>query len=110
MQYLVAARKHEFGILRAMGITDAGFRRMLVKEGLRYGIYSSLVMILAYLVLQKFLYYFVTHILLYLHPNGTLPLLQILGMAGINILICIAAVLISGQSVLRQQIIDEIRE
>ena len=41
MQYLVAARKHEFGILRAMGITDAGFRKMLVKEGIRYGVYSS---------------------------------------------------------------------
>ena len=32
MQYLVAARKHEFGILRAMGITDTGFRRMLFKR------------------------------------------------------------------------------
>lgn len=110
MQYLVTARKHEFGILRAMGITDAGFLRMLAKEGLRYGIYSSFVMILVYLILQKFLYYFVTHILLYLHPNGSLSFLPILGMAGINILICIAAVLISGQSVLKQQIIEEIRE
>ncbi|MBU3878233.1 FtsX-like permease family protein [Faecalicatena sp. AGMB00832] len=110
MQYLVMARKHEFGIMRAMGITDAGFRKMLVKEGLRYGIYSSLVMVAAYLILQKFLYYFVTHMLLYLHPNASLSLLPILAMAGINILICIAAVLISGQSVLKQQIIEEIQE
>ena len=83
---------------------------MLVKEGLRYGIYSSLVMVAAYLILQKFLYYFVTHMLLYLHPNASLSLLPILAMAGINILICIAAVLISGQSVLKQQIIEEIQE
>lgn len=110
MQYLVAARKHEFGIMRAMGITDAGFRKMLLKEGLRYGIYSSLVMIIAYLVLQKFLYYFVTHVLLYLHPNGSLSPLPVLAMAGINILICMTAVCISGQSVLKQQIIEEIQE
>ena len=101
MQYLVTARKHEFGIMRAMGITDAGFRKMLVKEGLRYGIYSSLVMAAAYLVLQKFLYYFIIHVYLYLHPKASLPAIPILLMA---------AVLISGQSVLKEQIIEEIRE
>ena len=56
MQYLVAARKHEFGILRAMGITDSGFRIMLLKEGLRYGVYSSIVMVALYLAVQKVLY------------------------------------------------------
>lgn len=110
MQYLVTARKHEFGIMRAMGITDAGFRKMLVKEGLRYGIYSSLVMAAAYLVLQKFLCYFIIHVYLYLHPKASLPAFPILLMAAVNIGICIAAVLISGQAVLKEQIIEEIRE
>lgn len=110
MQYLVVARKHEFGILRAMGITDAGFRKMLLKEGLRYGIYSSAVMIVLYLVLQKFLYYFVIHVYLYLHPVTSLPIWGILLMAGVNILICITAVLVSGQSVLKQQIVEAIQE
>ena len=55
MQYLVAARKREFGILRAMGITDAGFRRMLAKEGLCYGIYSGVTVTVIYFVVQKIL-------------------------------------------------------
>ncbi|EGB92979.1 FtsX-like permease family protein [Clostridium sp. D5] len=109
MQYLVAARKHEFGILRAMGITDAGFRKMLVKEGIRYGVYSSLVMAVLYLIVQKILYYFMIHVYLYLHPKASMSPLPILGMALVNILICVAAVLISGQAVLKEQIIREIR-
>ncbi|WP_050640541.1 MULTISPECIES: FtsX-like permease family protein [Clostridia] len=108
MQYLVAARKHEFGILRAMGITDAGFRKMLVKEGVRYGLYSSLVMVVMYLILQKILYYFMVHVYLYLHPKAGMSPLPVLLMAAVNILICIVAVLISGQSVLKEQIIKSI--
>lgn len=110
MQYLVTARKHEFGIMRAMGITDSGFRKMLVKEGMRYGIYSSLVMIAAYLILQKILYYFMIRVYLYLHPKASLSVIPILLMAALNIGICVAAVLLAGQSVLKQQIVEEIRE
>ena len=70
MQYLVAERRYEFSILRAMGITDAGFLKMLMKEGLRYGIYSSIVMLAVYWIVQKVLYYFMVHVYLYLHPQG----------------------------------------
>lgn len=41
---MVLSRRHEFGILRAMGISDRGYMRMMLKEALRYGIYASLVM------------------------------------------------------------------
>lgn len=110
MQYLVAARKHEFGILRAIGITDTGFRKMLLKEGLRYGIYATIVMIVIYLAVQKILYYFMIHVYLYLHPKTEVPIIPIFLMAAVNIVICVSAVLISGQSVLKEQIIEEIRE
>ena len=110
MQYLVAARKHEFGILRAMGITDSGFRIMLLKEGLRYGVYSSIVMIALYLAVQKVLYYFMTHVFLYLHPKSGIQIVPILIMILVNLAICAAAVVISGQSVLKEQVVDVIRE
>lgn len=109
MQYLVAARKHEFGILRAMGITDSGFRKMLAKEGLRYGIYSSLVMLFVYFIVQKILYYFMMHIYLYLHPKAFISWIPLTVMIVVNIVICITAVLVSGREVLRQQVIEEIR-
>lgn len=109
MQYLVIARKQEFGILRAMGITDSGFRRMLVKEGIKYGAYSGAVMVVLYLALQKVLYYFLVHIFLYQQPKELLNPVYILVMVLVNLGICTCAVLISGQSVLREQIIDEIQ-
>ena len=110
MQYLVAARKHEFGILRAMGITDSGFRIMLLKEGLRYGVYSSIVMVALYLAVQKVLYYFMTHVFLYLHPKSGIQIVPVLIMILVNLAICAAAVVISGQSVLKEQVVDVIRE
>ena len=81
---------------------------MLVKEGVRYGLYSSLVMVVMYLILQKILYYFMVHVYLYLHPKAGMSPLPVLLMAAVNILICIVAVLISGQSVLKEQIIKSI--
>lgn len=110
MQYLVVARKQEFGILRAMGITDTGFRKMLAKEGVRYGIYSSAVMVVLFLIEQKILYYFMVHVFLYLHPDTSLQVWPVILMVVINIGICVGAVLVSGESVLKQQIIEEIRE
>ena len=110
MQYLVTARKHEFGILRAMGITEQGFRKMLLREGLRYGVYSAAVMTVLYLILQKILYYFMVRVYLYIHPDTHVSFVHLLIMAGVNICICIFAVLISGQSILKEQIIDEIHE
>ena len=110
MQYLVAVRKHEFGILRAMGITDSGFRKMLCKEGIRYGLYASAVMVALDVIVQKILYYFMTHVFLYLHPKSEIQLFPILLMTAINLIICVTAVLFSGQSVLKEEVVDVIRE
>ena len=83
---------------------------MLLKEGLRYGVYSSIVMIALYLAVQKVLYYFMTHVFLYLHPKSGIQIVPILIMILVNLAICAAAVVISGQSVLKEQVVDVIRE
>lgn len=105
MQYLVAERKHEFAILRAMGITDSGFLRMLAKEGMRYGVYSSIVMFLLYFIVQKVLYYFMTKVYLYLHPQRMISAGYLVCMAALNLVICIAAMIISGKNILKQSIL-----
>lgn len=110
MQYLVTSRKHEFGIMRAMGITDIGFCKMLIKEGLRYGVYSGLVLTIFYMIVQKVLYYFMVHVYLYLHPTGFISWLPFVSVVTLNIVICILVVLVSGRTVLKEEIIDEIRE
>jgi ABC-type antimicrobial peptide transport system permease subunit len=109
MQYLVAARKHEFGIIRAMGITDWGFCKMLAKEGLRYGIYSSMVVGILFLIVQRILHYFMVHVYLYLHPRPMISWIPLAGVVAVNLVICVGVVLFAGRSILKNQIIDEIR-
>ena len=108
MQYLVAARKHEFGILRAMGITDGGFRRMLFKEGIRYGIYANLLMLALYVPVQKILYYIMVHVYLYLHPKAWVPVIPVAGILALNIIICILAMEWAGRNILEEGIIEEL--
>lgn len=109
MQYLIVSRKRELGILRAMGITDAGFGRMLAREGLCYGLWAAVFTAVLYGIVQKVLYYAVQHVFLYLHPLPALPF-AFLGLVGlVNILICISAMLWAGREVLRDSIISEIR-
>ena len=97
MQYLVAERRYEFSILRAMGITDEGFLKMLMKEGIRYGIYSSIVMLAVYWIVQKVLYYFMVHLYLYLHPQGMISAGYLIFMAVLNIVLCTGAMVVSGR-------------
>lgn len=97
MQYLVAERRYEFSVLRAMGITDAGFLRMLMKEGVRYGIYSSIVMLMLYWIVQKVLYYFMVHVYLYLHPQGMIPAGYLIFMVMLNVVLCTGAMALSGR-------------
>ena len=97
MQYLVAERRYEFSVLRAMGITDAGFLRMLMKEGVRYGIYSSIVMLMLYWIVQKVLYYFMVHVYLYLHPQGMIPAGYLIFMVMLNVALCTGAMALSGR-------------
>lgn len=106
MQYLVTERKHEFSILRAMGITDSGFLRMLAKEGLRYGIYSSIVMLAICFLVQKMLYYFITKLYLYLHPQGTIQVGYLIGIVIVNLAICMITMIISGKNILKQSILE----
>ncbi len=110
MQHLVQERRHEFGILRAMGITDANFCRMLAREGLRYGIYSGLVITVLFFFVQRILYFFLVHVYLYLQTRTFLSGLPFFGVLVLNVVICVSSVLFSGRTVLKQQITDVIRK
>lgn len=110
LRYLVAARKHEFGIMRAMGITDAGFRRMLLKEGLRYGIYADVLMLVLYFFVQKMLYYFMIRVYRYLQPSAWISAVPLVGMLVMNVVICVLAAEWAGQEVLRENMIAEMNQ
>lgn len=56
ISYNIMARKNEFGILRAIGIDEKDFRKMIAFEGILYGIISSIISIVVSFFVQKFIY------------------------------------------------------
>ncbi len=110
MRYLVLARRRELGILRAMGITDTGFFRLRAKTGFLYGVYSALAVMGIYLIVQKVLYYFMVHVYRYLHPRSFISWQALAGAAAVNIFICMGVVMLSGRMIVREQIVEQLRE
>lgn len=99
LQYLIAARKREFGIFRPMGITDTRFRKMIAKERLRYGIYSGMTVMIIYCIVQKPLYYFMIHVYLYLHPKTFISWEVLVAVILSDIVICVGVTLMPGNAV-----------
>ncbi|MTM09233.1 FtsX-like permease family protein, partial [Turicibacter sanguinis] len=54
--YNIIARTNEFGILRAIGLNDSDFKKMIMFEGVLYGIISSIISIIVAFILQVFIY------------------------------------------------------
>ncbi|MGL5315836.1 MAG: ABC transporter permease, partial [Peptostreptococcaceae bacterium] len=56
VSYNISSRTSEFGILRAVGITDEDFKNMIVYEGILYGIISSSIVLILGILLQIRMY------------------------------------------------------
>ena len=64
---------------------------------MRYGIDSSIVMLAVYWIVQKALYYFMVHVYLYLHPQGTISPGYLVFMVMLNMALCTGAMALSGR-------------
>ncbi len=109
MNYSILSRRREYGIIRAMGITDIGFYRMILQTGILYGLLADVFIFLLYnMVLRRFMDYYMAHVVQFLHftaevPNGIMAAVMIL-----NILIAAAAVTIPAGKIIKSDIIREI--
>lgn len=56
VSYNLTSRTSEFGMLRAVGISEDKFKFMIVFEGLLYGVFSSIVVIVGGILLQLRMY------------------------------------------------------
>ena len=56
VSYSLTSRTSEFGMLRAVGISEEKFKNMIIFEGLLYGIVSSLIVIIVGVLLQLHIY------------------------------------------------------
>lgn len=108
MKFIIISRRHEFGIMRAMGITDSGFIKMLISEGVRYGIYTSILMMAVYFAVHQVIHYMMVHLFLYIIAESDILLVPCLIMAAVNIFVCIVSVIMAGREVLKEDIISGI--
>ena len=109
MRYIIISRRKEFGIVRAMGISDRRFLRMLVMEGIRYGLYTSILMTVLYLVVHKVLEFMMRRVFLVIVITGDIMPVNCLIMSAVNVLLCVLAVVMAGRELLKESIISEIK-
>lgn len=56
VSYNLTSRTSEFGMLRAIGISDEDFKKMIAYEGLFYGVISSVIVVVGAILLQTRMY------------------------------------------------------
>ena len=108
MNHLILSRRHEYGILRAMGITNKNFRKLMLGQGALYGIFSSIVRILLYIIGNKTMEYLMGHVYGFLVSNIQVNVWLIITTVAVNICIGIFAVFIPTQSILKEDIIRQV--
>lgn len=106
INYLIISRKQDFGILRAIGLSDRSFIQMMMREGLLYGVYASALMIIGTVIVNTIIFYFIKNIGLYLSPRYTVNWIYLLLYIVINCGLSMMAVLISVRNILKKEIID----
>lgn len=57
ISYNLTSRTSEFGMLRAIGISEREFKNMILYEGILYGVLSSIITIVSGLIIQFKMYY-----------------------------------------------------
>ena len=111
MNHTILARKREYGIIRAMGITDSGFYKMILQTGVLYGLLADVFIFLLYnLVLRRVMDYYMAHVLQFLHLTSNVPNLVLIGIMVLNVMIAVVAVMIPAWKMRRENIISEIRK
>ena len=110
MNHTILTRRREYGIMRAMGITDSGFYKMILQTGILYGLLADVFIFLLYnLVLRRVMDYYMAHILQLLHLTSAVPNMVLIGIMLLNIVIAAVAVMFPARKMIRTNIIDEAR-
>ncbi|MGI6018437.1 MAG: hypothetical protein ACOX8M_06525 [Marvinbryantia sp.] len=75
MKYTILTRRREYSIIRAMGITDGGFYKMILQTGILYGLLADVFTFLLYnLALRRGMDYYMFHLSLsFFSHRQTLP-------------------------------------
>ena len=110
MNHTILARRKEYGIMRAMGITDSGFYKMILQTGILYGLLAdALIFVCYYYIFRRVMDYYMAHVVQFLHVTSTVPNMVLAGIMVLNVVLAIVAVMIPARKMIRENIISEIR-
>lgn len=105
MNHSILSRRREYGIMRAMGITESGFMGMILRAGLLYGLLADILIFLIYqLILRKVMDYYMMHVVQFLHLTAGVPAGVMGAVMGLNLLITVFAVSLPAGKILRSEL------
>lgn len=111
MNHTILARRKEYGIMRAMGITDSGFYKMILQTGILYGLLAdALIFVCYHYIFRRVMDYYMAHVVQFLHVTSTVPNMVLAGIMVLNVVLAIVAVMIPARKMIRETIISEIRQ
>lgn len=108
LSHLIFSRRHEIGIIRAMGISDRRLLALIAKEALRYALLSSLLMLTATAAATRAASYILSHIYLYLSAKAPVPPSAITAALLINLAAALLAVTLPTLHALKTPILTQI--
>lgn len=109
MNYSILARRREYGIIRAMGITDRGFYRMILRTGIFYGFLADVFIYVIYqFVLFGLMEYYLQHVVQFLHLTAEVPAGVLVLVMVMNVAVSAAAVIIPARKIAAGEIVREI--
>ena len=108
LSHLIFSRRHEIGIIRAMGISDRRLLTLIAKEALRYALLSSLLMLTATAAATRAASYILSHIYLYLSAKAPVPPSAITAALLINLAAALLAVTLPTLHALKTPILTQI--
>lgn len=110
VNYMLFEKRREFVVMRAMGITDVQLIRIMFGEGVAYGGIVSVLMIVFTVLVQIPVKYFLDHGFVYLNAQYTFNWPLAFLVAGVNILLCVIAVVLPAKRILFHEITEELSD
>ena len=99
MNHTILARRKEYGIMRAMGITDSGFYKMILQTGILYGLLAdALIFVCYHYIFRRVMDYYMAHVVQFLHVTSTVPNMVLAGIMVLNVVLAIVAVMIPART------------
>lgn len=111
MFHLLEARRYSFAVLRAMGITETDFYKMLIRQALKYAALTCTTIFVIYIgIVQRVISHMLVHVYTYMNQlQGVSPGAVILVIAGI-VFMFLLSVTITARQILRLNIVEELKK